>query len=153
MNNVERYLAEHWYATRSIGRLLIDLSLAKHVYEESYSFVSVSGDYERIKTKEKKNISSVELAAVIILDEHKAQIKSIEKRLLEERKKKEEIEQAVAQARLSGREVEYVRLRYFDKKGVETVAQRLYCSAATCGRLRKSALSKIGKVIGEKAVG
>ncbi len=147
MNSVERYLTEYWYAKKSIGRLMIDLSLANHVYEQSYSYVHISGNYERIRTKEKKNLSSVELAAVIILDERKAEIRSIEKRLTEERKRITDIENTVEKARLCARETDYVRLRYFEKNSAETVAQRLFCSAATCGRIRQSAVKKIEQIM------
>jgi len=145
MSSLERYLREYWFAKKSVGRLLIELSLAKHAYEESYSFVAISGDYERIKIKEKKNISSVELAAIVIVDEYKAAVMSIEKRIVCERKKAQAIEESVDKVRLNAREAEYVRLRYFENKSARTVAQRLYCSSATCGRIRQSALRKIGK--------
>jgi len=53
------------------------------------------------------------------------------------------VEQAVSSAALEPREEEYVRLRYFENRSVEATAQRLYCSIATCGRIRESALKKI----------
>jgi DNA-directed RNA polymerase specialized sigma24 family protein len=70
-------------------------------------------------------------------------MESIEKRLEAERRRAAMVESAVTRAGLDPREEEYVRLRYFENRSVEATAQRLYCSIATCGRIRESALGKI----------
>jgi DNA-directed RNA polymerase specialized sigma subunit len=85
----------------------------------------------------------VEYSAVLIVDHYRAEMESIEKRLAAERRRAALVEQTVKNARLDEREEEYVRLRYFENRSVEATAQRLYCSIATCGRIRESALKKM----------
>lgn len=143
LTETEKYLRERWYAVKSIGRLLMDLSLAKSAYQQAAESSPVTRDYTRIPTRQRSNLSPVEYSAVLIVDQYRAEVESIEHRLAGERAKAAAIEAAVESAGLSQREEEYVRLRYFENKSVEATAQRLFCSPATCGRLRESALNKI----------
>ncbi|MDD5018517.1 MAG: hypothetical protein PHO15_10520 [Eubacteriales bacterium] len=143
MTDLERYLKDHWYATRSIGRLMLDLSLAKGAYQQSYDQIAVSCDYGRIGQRERRRLSPVERSAVIIVDHYRAELESIEKKLGQERQRIAEIEKTVEAAGLDTQETAYVRLRYFENRSVQAVAQRLFCSPATCGRLRERALKKI----------
>lgn len=146
MTDIERYLKDHMYAKRSIGRLMLDLGLAKSKYEQSYEHVGVSCNYKQVKTGERRqHVSPVEWSAVLIVDHFRAEVESIERRLSEERQKVEMIEQMVKSAVLDAQESEYVRLRYFEGRSVQAIAQRLYCSVATCGRIRERALGKLEK--------
>ncbi|MGE5494431.1 MAG: sigma factor-like helix-turn-helix DNA-binding protein [Burkholderiales bacterium] len=148
MTETERFLRERWYAQRSIGRLMMDLSLAKRAYEESYNDASLTCDLTKARSSQRSTLSPVEYSAVLVVDHYRAEMESIEKRLAAERRKAAMIEQAVKQAGLDPREEEYVRLRYFENRSVEATAQRLYCSLATCGRIRESALRKIKQRVG-----
>lgn len=143
MTETERFLREKWFAQRSIGRLMMDLSLAKRAYQESYADASVTCDLTKARSGQRSSLSPVEYSAVLIVDHYRAEMESIEKRLNAERMRCEIIERAVKDARLDPREEEYVRLRYFENRSVEATAQRLYCSLATCGRIRESALRKV----------
>lgn len=146
MREVERYLKDHWYATRSIGRLMLDLAAAKHAYEQSRESLPVSEGFAKAGKRQGCAQSPVERAAIIAVDHFYAEVLSIERRLSDERCTIARIEQAVSDAGLTSPEAGYVRLRYFESRSVEAAAQRLYCSVATCGRLRVSALDKIEKV-------
>lgn len=143
MNDTERFLRERWFAKRSIGRLMMDLSLAKAAYQQSYQDASLTCDLTRARGGQRSSISPVEYSAILVVDHYRAEMESIEKRLTSERLKAAAVEQAVSSAMLEPREEEYVRLRYFENRSVEATAQRLYCSIATCGRIRESALRKI----------
>ncbi len=147
MKEAERFLKDYWYATRSIGRLMLDLSAARQAYEQSLTSLPVSCGYVKAGGRQRSGQSAVERAAVIAVDQFHAEVLSIEKRLMYERSTLSRIEQTVAEARLTAPESGYVRLRYFEGRSVEAAAQRLYCSAATCGRLRVSALKKIERVL------
>lgn len=143
MNDTERFLKERWFAQRSIGRLMMDLSLAKSAYQQSYQDACVTCDYTKARSGQRSSLSPVEYSAILVVDHYRAEMESIEKRLLTERRRAEAVEHAVKTASLEPREEEYVRLRYFENRSVEATAQRLYCSVATCGRVRESALRKI----------
>ncbi len=143
MNDTERFLRERWFAQRSIGRLMMDLSIAKSAYQHSYDDARMTCDLTKARTNQRKNLSPVEYSAILVVDHYRAEMESIEKRLNAERARAAAVEQAVRDARLEPREEEYIRLRYFENRSVEATAQRLYCSIATCGRIRESALRKI----------
>jgi len=147
MREAERYLKDYWYATRSIGRLMLDLSAARQAYEQSLTSLPVSGGYVKAAGRQRTGSSAVERAAVLAVDQFHAEVLSIEQRLMYERSTLSRIEQTVRDAGLTAPEAGYVRLRYFEGRSVEAAAQRLYCSAATCGRLRVSALGKIERVL------
>ena len=143
MTDTEQFLRERWYANRAIGRLLMDLSFAKSAYEQTCSGV-ITNDLTTLRGKWREGaLSPVEYAAILAADQYRAQIESIERRLEAERDKIREIDRAVSGACLSQREEDYVRLRYFENRTVEVVSQRMFCSLATCGRIRESALFKI----------
>lgn len=143
MREVELFLKEYWYAKRSIGRLMLDLAAARHAYEQSYESIPVSNGFSEAGKRRGNAQSPVERAVLIAVDHFRAEVESIERRLEEERRTMEQIETAVYRAGLIAPEAGYVRLRYFEGRSVEASAQRLYCSLATCGRLRVSALGKI----------
>jgi DNA-directed RNA polymerase specialized sigma subunit len=138
MNMTENYLKEYWFARRSIGRLLLDLGSAKAALEKSGAALSAAA----------KNEGGTEHAARIILSQHRAEVKSIEARLGEERALMARVEEAVKRANLSEREREYVRLRYFENRSALSVCQRLYVSPATGGRIRETALLKLAAKAG-----
>ena len=150
MTDVERYLRSYWFATRSIGRLLFDLDAAKAAYTAAQEYLPSSlGAVDESGVKTQQHESAVETAAIIAASQYKAEVMSIERRLTAERAQKERIEQAVADAKLDAREQAYVRIRYFENRRVQAVAQRLYCSCATCGRIRERVLERIGHVLEE----
>ncbi len=146
MKETERYLKDYWYATRSIGRLMLDLSAARQAYEHSLVSLPSTDGFVKAQGRHRCVSSPVERAAVIAADHFHAEMLSIEKRLMEERRTLAMIENTVENAGLTAPEAGYVRLRYFEARSVEAAAQRLYCSVATCGRLRVSALNKIERV-------
>jgi len=143
MREMEVFLKEYWYATRSIGRLMLDLAAARHAYEQSCESLPCSNGYLRTGGRRTTAHSPVERAAVIAVDHFRAEVESIERRLADERHTIAQIEKTVREAKLTAPEAGYVRLRYFEGRSVEAAAQRLYCSVATCGRMRVSALGKI----------
>lgn len=147
MKNAERFLKDYWYATRSIGRLMLDLTAARQAYEQSLHSLPVTDGYLKTQGKHRSISSPVERAAVIAVDQFHAEMLSIEKRLKDERRTLSIIEQTVEKAGLTAPEAGYIRLRYFEARSVEAASQRLYCSAATCGRLRVSAIEKIERVL------
>jgi hypothetical protein len=147
MKDAERFLKDYWYATRSIGRLMMDLTSARQAYEQCQASLPVTDGYVKAQGKHRQISSPVERAVVIAVDQFHAEMLSIENRLKDERHTLAAIEQTVERAGLSAPEAGYVRLRYFEARSVEAAAQRLYCSVATCGRLRVSALGKIEHVL------
>lgn len=147
MKDAERFLKDYWYATRSIGRLMLDLTAARQAYEQSLTSLPVTDGFVKAQGKHRTISSPVERAAVIAVDQFHAEMLSIEKRLSDERRTLAAIEQTVEKAGLTAPEAGYVRLRYFESRSVEAAAQRLYCSVATCGRLRVAALGKIERVL------
>lgn len=148
MREVEQFLREYWYATRSIGRLMLDLAASRHAYEQSCESLSMPDGFARAGRRQRAAHSPVERAAIIAVDQFRAEVESIERRLEGERRTVKRVEQAVCDAGLTAPEAGYVRLRYFEGRSVEAAAQRLYCSVATCGRLRVSALAKIERTAG-----
>jgi DNA-directed RNA polymerase specialized sigma subunit len=146
MTEVERYLHEHWFATRSIGRLMMDLTLSKNAYLQSHEDASLTCDYDKIRVKQRSNLSPVEYSAILVVDHYRAEMESIEKRLQDERRRIAMIEHTVRTAQLDTREDDLIRLRYYENRSIEATAQKLFCSTATYSRIRESALEKIGKV-------
>lgn len=151
MREAERFLRDYSYAKRNIGRLMLDLSTARQAYEQSLESVPVSSGFVRAGGGHRAGQSPVEKAAVLAVDQFHAEVLSIEKRLRQERQTLDNIEQTVSRAGLTAPEAEYVRLRYFEGKSVEAAAQRLFCSVATCGRLRVAVLRKVEAVLGYRA--
>lgn len=143
MTETERFLRERWFAVKSIGRLMMDLTLAKNAYTQSYADASVTCDLNKARSSQRSSLSPVEYSAILVVDHYRAEMEAIEKRLASERRRAAAVEQTVKNAGLEPREEDYVRLRYFENRSVEATAQRLYCSVATCGRIRESALLKI----------
>lgn len=146
MTNTEDYLRKVWYAGRDRIRLRRDLILAQSAYESAYENQCSNVSYDTVIQKQPSRRSPTEQAAIIIVDEHKAQLDSIERELLLCRGIIDDVERTVEKAKLSCREEEYVRLRYFKSYSVERVAKELYCSTRTAERTRKTALDKIERV-------
>lgn len=147
MTDVEMFLRDHWHARRSVGRLMNELTLARQAYEDRASNVATAGVLMRPGGKGYGGTSSVERAAVLMVDQLAAEVKSIEQRLGAERRTLARIERVVAAAALSCQEAQYVRLRYFENKSVQATSQRLFCSPATSWRIKLAALKKIGDVL------
>lgn len=148
MTNVEMFLRDYWHAKRSIGRLRLALTEARAAYERGAADVRCTSSLKCSGRKRSGGESAVERAAILLVDELGAEVKSIEKRLMDERRTIANIEAVVAAAALHHQEMEYVRARYFDNLSVEAVAQRMFCSTVTCWRLKKSSLGKIAAVLG-----
>ena len=149
MRDVEKYLLEHRHLSQEYRRLLLDLTLAQHAYEESYNNMPSSCNYDTVRDRNRNIAKPVEIKAMIIIDQFRAEVSSIERRLNETRTQIEAIEAMVGRAHLTMRESEYVRLRYFSDLSAQAVAQRMYVSVATGGRIRCNALKKVEKVMGE----
>jgi predicted DNA-binding protein (UPF0251 family) len=147
MTDVEMFLRDYWHAKRSIGRLKLALTEARAAYERGAADVRCTSRLEHSGRKRSGGESAVERAAILLVDELGAEVKSIEKRLMDERRMIAHIEAVMAAAALHQQEMEYVRARYFENLSVEAVAQRMYCSTVTCWRLKKSALGKISAVL------
>ena len=147
MSGVERYLREFWFARRSIGRLMMDLSSAKATLEHCYEQLP-GARLSETGVRTMAASSPVEHAALIIIDQHRAEVMSIEQRLAEERATMAHIEAALKNAALSERECEYVRLRYFENRSAEAVCLRMYCSPATGGRIREGVIKKLAALAG-----
>lgn len=143
MTETEKYLREYWYARKNIRHLLIDLKLAKSAYQEACGNYGSSANYSKIKTKERSRLSPVEYSVILAVDLYRTELENIERKLEEERRRITIIEKIVKVSKLSRHEEDYVRLRFFENRNLEDTAQRMYCSIATCGRLRESALKKI----------
>jgi len=143
MKKTEQFLREHWHATRRIGRLMMDLSLARSAYLECCKGLESFGGVQTVRTKKKERRSPVEHSAIILVDQHRAELESIEKRLRQARATAAAVEYVVMNAGLDVREKEYIRLRYFENRAAESVAQRMFCSTATCRRIRGRAIEKI----------
>lgn len=143
MADVEMFLRDYWHAKRSIGRLMLELSEAKRAYELGAGSLPSSLGMVREGSRQRRGGSPVERAAILLVDQLSAEVKSIEKRLDEERRAMAHIEAVVDAAGLSLRETEFVRLRYYENRSLEAAAQRLYCSSTTCWRIKNGALKKI----------
>jgi DNA-directed RNA polymerase specialized sigma subunit len=143
MTDVEMYLRDYWHARRSIGRLMLRLTEVRAAYAAGVAEMRSTGGIVKLGDKQYSGTSSVERAAMLLVDELGAEVKSIEKRLADERRTMADIETVVASAGLRKNELEVVRARYFENLSLEAAAQRLYCSKATCWRVKNAALSKI----------
>jgi len=126
---------------------MLDLSMAQHAYKECYSSMPHSCRFEIVKSRNKSIAKPVEINVMIMLDQRKAEVQSIEKKLNDTRRSIEEIEELANKANLSTREWDYLRFRYFSNLTAQATAQRMFCSDATCGRARTSLLGKIEKVM------
>lgn len=145
MNAVEYYLREYWFARRSIGRMMMDLSAAQAALAQ-YCERSANARADAMCPEEASGPAAH--AARIIIGQHRAEVRTIEARLAQERATLSRIEQALTDAGLSEREREYVRLRYFENRSAEAVCQRLFVSPATGGRIREAALKKLAPLAG-----
>lgn len=125
MRAIERFLREYWFAQRSIGHIMLDLGAAKAALEQCAAQGGEAG------------------AARAMTAQRGAEVKSIARRLAEERTLMERIETALKDARLTERERDYVKLRYFENRSAEAVCQRMFVSPATGGRIRAAALKKL----------
>lgn len=143
LTEVELFLRDYWHAKRGIGRLMLELSEARRAYEQGASSLPSSLGNIREGSRSGRAGSPVERAAILLVDHLSAEVKSIEKRLAEERRAMAHIEAVVQAARLSVKETELVHLRYFENRTLEACAQRLYSSPSTCWRLKNDALDKI----------
>ena len=147
MREVEKYLWEHRARTREYKRMLLDFTLAQHAYEESYFNMPSSCNFDTVREKNRKIAKPVEIKAMIVIDRHRAQVESIERRMKETKALIEAIEDTVNRANLTSREREYVRLRYFCDLSAQAVALRMFVSDATGGRTRIAAICKVKKVM------
>jgi len=147
MDNVEMFLRDYWQARRSVARLIQELKEAQTAYELGAASLPSSGGMVRMGDRQYSGTSSVERAAMLLVDELGAEVKAIEKRLAQERQAMAYIEAMVGSAGLRKQEMEFIRLRYFENLGVEAVAQRMFCSLSTCWRLKKRAIAKIGAAL------
>ena len=147
MDGVERYLREYWFARRSIGRLMLDLSAARAALEQSCEHLP-GARLSETGVRGGAAGSPVEHAVLVVLSQHRAEVTTIEQRLAEERATLSRIEGALKDAALSARECEYVRLRYFENRSAEAVCQRMFCSPATGGRIRETIIKKIAPLAG-----
>ena len=151
MADVEMFLRDYWHARRSVGRLMHDLKEAQAAYKLGASNLPTSsGGRVGAGGKRYSGTSPVERAALLLVDQLGAEVRSIEQRLMEERRTMAHIETVVEAARLSVKELDFVRLRYMENHSVQATAQRLFCSPATCWRLKNAALDKISKVLDKK---
>ena len=146
MPDVERLLLDYWHAKRCVGRLMLELAEAKRAYEMGAADLPSSLGHLREGTRQRGCGSPVERAAILLADQLAAEVKAIEKRLEQERRAMADVEAVVKAAGLEVREAELVRLRYFENRSLEAAAQRLYCSATTCWRIKNGALKKIKAV-------
>lgn len=146
MKQIEGLLKERWYLERDLKRLRMDLSLAQDAYENSSGQMPSSCRYSVVKDRNRKIAKPVEINAMIVIDEYRAQVESIEKQLNKIKTKIDCLEGILERAGLSARQEEYIRLRYFKNLSAEATAQRLYCSSSTCRRIRKAAFDKIMEV-------
>ncbi len=151
MERAEALLKEYYYLKKESKKLMTDLSLAKHAYEHSMNELPSSCRYSVVKSKDKRIAKPVEVNVMIMLDEYWAQVESIKKRLEDTRAKIEKIENAICKAGLDARQREYISLRYFSNLSAEAVSQRMYCSTATCRRIRRAVLKRIEETIKEPA--
>lgn len=147
MTDTERYLYKVWYAKRDQKRLTQDLALAQSAYESAYENQCCKVNYDVAIKKQPSKRSPTEQAVILIVDEYKAQLDSIESELLLCRVIIKEANKTLDKAGLSCREEEYIRLRYFNKYSAEKVAKDLFCSYETSNMIRKRALEKIDTVI------
>ena len=151
MEQAEALLKDYWYFKKEIKRLMTDLLLAKHAYEHSMCELPSSCRYSIVKSKNRQIAKPVEINVMIMLDEYRAQMESIEKLLEKTREGLRRIEEAVERASLSARQQEYIRMRYYANLSAEAVSQRMYCSASTCRRIRRSALERIEEAMKKPA--
>lgn len=147
MKQIEGFLKEYWYLEREKRKLKLDLSLAQHAYENSTGSMPSSCRFSVVKSKNREIAKPVEISAMILIDEYRATVESIERELIRAGEKLKTIEDVIDKADLNYREKEYIKLRYFKNLSAEAVAQRLFCSESTCRRTRRTALEKIESVI------
>ena len=147
MREVEKYLWEHRARSREYKRMLLDFTLAQHAYEESYLNMPSSCNFDTVRERNRKIAKPVEIKAMIVIDRHRAQVESIERRMKEAKAIIDAIEDTISRAGLNSREREYVRMRYFCDLTAQAVALRMFVSDATSGRIRVAALVKIRKVM------
>lgn len=139
-------MKEYWYAKRAITRLLLELDVAKTAYERNIDSTVVSGG--SVKTDRTKKITSpTERAAVIAADQYKADVDHIEQKLSRERCTVDTIDRILTAAKLTGRERDYIRMRYLDNKPARYASMIIGKDDKTCWRIKISALRKVGDAL------
>ena len=149
MKQIEEMLKDYWYLKRDAKRLMLDLSMAQHAYEHCMHELPSSCRYSVIKSKNRRIAKPVEINVIIMIDEYRAQVESIEKRLEKTRTAMARIDDILYKAELDARQGEYIRLRYFENMSAEAVSRKMFCSEATCRRIRRDTLEKVSNVLKE----
>jgi hypothetical protein len=143
-SDIEDELTEYYYAKRDIRYLEAELERAARQYEECAAYLP-GHDYAFLR--DKKRISKPVEAAVILLDERSEDLKEIKRKISGARGAIARIEGLIERAGLTGREREYVRVRYCEKgnlPGSVEYAQRALCyEESQALRIKASAMRKL----------
>lgn len=145
MTDLENYLTEYYHATQALRRLSVELITATKTYENNVSLYP-GHDFNAIRTKNKKILKPVEEAVELMEKIYDKEKQRIDIKITENDAKIREITALVDAAGLTGREYEYVRLRYWEGKQVEATGRAMGYEHTQLGEIRKAALEKIEEV-------
>lgn len=141
---IEDELIEYYYAKKDVRSLEAELVKAVRQYKECAAYLP---GHDYLMPKDRNHISKPVEAAVILLDERSEDLKEIKRKLSGARRVIRRIDALIRLAGLSGREREYVRVRYLEKgnlPGSVLYAQEaLNYEESQALRIKTSALAKL----------
>lgn len=144
-SNIEEELTEYYYARKDIRWLETELERAITKYNECVTYLP-GHDYRTPRYKERREAKPVE-AAVILIEERGEDLKEIKRKLSVARRTVRSIDGLIERAGLSGREREYVRVRYCERGNlpgsVEYTQRALNYEESQALRIKTSALAKL----------
>ncbi len=143
-SDIEEELTEYYYAKRDIRHYEAELERAARQYDECAAYLP-GHDYRYLR--DKNRIPRPVEAAVILLEERSEDLNEIKRRLGNARGVIRHIEELIESAGLSGREREYVRVRYCERgnmPGSVEYTQRALCyEESQALRIKAAALKKL----------
>jgi len=143
--DIESYLYEYQRATQDKERLLVELERVRARYEDAYDRQSQTIRYDLARVKKPAEMSVVERAAILIIDDLRGEVDAIERELEKANTTIRSLKKLIEC--LGWMEKNYIRMKYFEGRSNEYMTKNLKCSERTLGLLKNSALNKLEKEI------
>jgi hypothetical protein len=141
MTNIEKRISEYYYAVQRNKWRELDLIKLREAYK-----AELEGQYPHsaeIKVQNTNISSPVERATIVLVDKYNTEISALEASVKSDAATIAAIRFFVESAGLTGRQMEYVRRRYFEKQSVQMIMREMYISQATATNIRAGALSRL----------
>ena len=143
MTDIEEELIKYHYAQADILRLEHNLVNAKDRLKDAYIPPNMAVNPQLARVQKSEIESQVERIVILIEDNLKADVQDIETQLVVKRDVCRRILQWIQAGQLTGREEEYVRLRYLENNKVKNLPDMMHYEKTQIERIRAAALDKL----------